>query len=65
MILQPFVPVSQDNQQIRLSSFMTAKSDPGDYGKLEAFVMPQGVPGPVQVANSITERPDLAASSRC
>jgi hypothetical protein len=55
LILQPFVPVSQDNQQTRLISFMTAKSDPANYGKLEAFVMPQGsqVDGPVQVANNI------------
>jgi uncharacterized membrane protein (UPF0182 family) len=55
LILQPFVPVSQNNQQTRLASFMTAKSDPANYGQLQAFVMPQGgnVNGPVQVANNI------------
>ncbi len=55
LLLQPFVPVSQNNQQTRLSSFMTAKSDPANYGQRQAFVMPQGsdVNGPVQVANNI------------
>jgi len=55
LILQPFVPVSKDNKQTRLISFMTAKSDPTNYGELEAFVMPQGtnVIGPVQAANNI------------
>lgn len=57
LILQPFVPVSKDNQQTRLVSFMTAKSDPRDYGELNAFVMPQGeqVLGPVQVAANINK----------
>jgi hypothetical protein len=63
LILQPFVPVSQDNQQTRLVSFMTAKSDPGSYGQLQAFVMPQGanVTGPVQVANNIQSNPALSS----
>ena len=62
LILQPFVPVSQNNQQTRLVSFMTAKSDPGSYGKLQAFVMPQGanVFGPVQVANNIQSDTNLS-----
>jgi len=55
LMLEPFVPVSKDNQQTRLISFMTAKSDPGQYGKLNAYVMPQGqnITGPVQAANNI------------
>ena len=63
LILQPFVPVSQDNQQTRLVSFMTAKSDPGSYGQVQAFVMPQGanVNGPVQVANNIQSDQVLAS----
>ena len=62
LILQPFVPVSQNNQQTRLASFMTAKSDPANYGKLQAFVMPQGqvVQGPVQVAANINKDPDIS-----
>ena len=36
-------------------SFLTADSDPGQYGRLQAFVMPQGqtVKGPVQVNNDV------------
>ncbi|MGH9025941.1 MAG: UPF0182 family protein [Acidimicrobiia bacterium] len=62
LILQPFVPVSADNAQTRLSSFMTAKSDPEDYGTLQAFEMPQGrtVQGPVQVDNAIRSEPDIS-----
>jgi uncharacterized membrane protein (UPF0182 family) len=62
LIIQPYVPVSRGNQQTRLSSFMTAKSDPSEYGKLESFVMPLGrtVQGPVQVANSIDSDDVLA-----
>jgi uncharacterized membrane protein (UPF0182 family) len=63
LILQPFVPVSADNAQTRLSSFMTAKSDPDDYGKLQAFEMPQGrtVQGPVQVDNAIRSDRKIAS----
>src|SRR5436305_1544865 len=43
LILQPFVPVSQSDQRKNLSAFMVAKSDPDDYGKMEAFVMPGDV----------------------
>jgi hypothetical protein len=45
-----------------LASFMTAKADPGSYGQLQAFVMPQGanVFGPVQVANNIQSDQTLA-----
>ncbi|MDP8974947.1 MAG: UPF0182 family protein [Actinomycetota bacterium] len=44
LILQPFVPASAAAQrQQNLTAFMTAKSDPEDYGKLQAFVMPRGV----------------------
>ena len=42
LILQPFVPRSSDDRQQNLSAFMTAKSDPDEYGQLEAFVMPRG-----------------------
>ena len=51
----PFVPVSSGNSQTRLVSFLTANSDPGQYGELQSFTMPQGqtVEGPVQVNNDI------------
>jgi uncharacterized membrane protein (UPF0182 family) len=62
VILQPFVPVSEDNQQTRLISFMTAKSDPRNYGEMDAFVTPQGqnVIGPVQAANAIESDQEIA-----
>lgn len=62
LLLQPFVPVSADNKQVRLVSFMTAKSDPDEYGKIETFVMPQGsnVLGPVQVAQRIEQEPSIS-----
>lgn len=51
LILQPFVPRSQGDRQQNLSAFMVAKSDPGQYGKLKAFVMPRGeqIDGPALV----------------
>jgi hypothetical protein len=63
LILQPFVPVSKDNQQTRLVSFMSAKSDPRNYGELEAFVMPQGqqVLGPVQAAANIQKTTTISS----
>jgi uncharacterized protein len=62
IILQPFVPVSAGNKQTRLVSFMTASSDPRNYGQLAAFEMPQGesVLGPVQIDNRIKSTPDVS-----
>jgi hypothetical protein len=64
MIIQAFVPVSQNNQQLRLVSFLTAKADRRNYGQLDSFVMPQGeqVTGPVQAALEINQ--DQAIASR-
>ena len=41
---------------------MTAKSDTSDYGRLEAFVMPQGeqILGPVQVAANINKDTEIS-----
>ncbi|MGH9179868.1 MAG: UPF0182 family protein [Acidimicrobiales bacterium] len=51
LILQPFVPRSSGDRQQNLTGFMTAKSDPDEYGKLQAFVMPRGeqIDGPAIV----------------
>ncbi|MBW3651474.1 MAG: UPF0182 family protein [Actinobacteria bacterium] len=61
-ILQPFVPSSQNDQQINLTAFLTARSDPGSYGKLNAFVMQRGeqVDGPLVVNNAIQSEPVIA-----
>jgi uncharacterized membrane protein (UPF0182 family) len=63
LMLQSFVPVSQNNQQLRLVSFFTAKSDRDDYGRLESFVIPQdigAVEGPVQAAFQINQSPNIS-----
>jgi len=62
LMLQAFVPVSQNNQQLRLVSFLTAKSDLRNYGQMESFVMPQGslVDGPVQAALRINQQPEIS-----
>ena len=56
LILQPFVPVSAGDKQQNLSSFMTAKSDPNNYGKLQVFVMPRTgtVEGPALINSRIS-----------
>ena len=63
LMIQAFVPVSQDNQQLRLVSFFTAKADRRNYGELQSFVMPQGqlVDGPVQAAFKINQEPTISS----
>jgi uncharacterized membrane protein (UPF0182 family) len=64
IVLEPFVPVSSGNSQTRLVSFLAADSDPGQYGKLQSFVMPNGqsVLGPVQVDNQIIRTPAISTA---
>jgi uncharacterized membrane protein (UPF0182 family) len=61
LILRPFVPVSQGDKQQNLSAFMTAKSDPDSYGKLQAFVLPRGVQidGPALINSRILSDPAI------
>ena len=63
LILQPFVPVGAGDQELpNLSSFMVAKSDPGEYGRLEAYTMPSGqmVHGPDQINALINGTPEIS-----
>jgi uncharacterized membrane protein (UPF0182 family) len=63
LILQPFVPVGTGDQELpNLSAFMVAKSDPGEYGRLEAYTMPlgQAVPGPDQINAIINSTPEFS-----
>ena len=62
VIIQPFVPVSAENRQTRLSSFLMASSDPASYGELRSFEMPTGetVFGPAQVDNEINTNAVIA-----
>ena len=62
VILRPFVPRSRGSERQQLTAFMTAKSDPGEYGKLELFVMPrEDLPdGPRIVASTIGNDPEVS-----
>jgi uncharacterized membrane protein (UPF0182 family) len=62
LILQPFVPHSSNNSRKNMTAFMVAKSDPTDFGRLEAFVMPenQQVIGPAQVDGLINQDPNFS-----
>ncbi len=60
MLLRPFVPVSNANQQ--MTAFMIAKSDPGSYGELTTFQMPSNnlPPAPSLVASTMTSDANVA-----
>ncbi|MEW6471899.1 MAG: UPF0182 family protein [Actinomycetota bacterium] len=63
LILQPFVPVAGGNRELtNLASFMVAKSDPAQYGRLEAYTMPGGstVKGPEQVDSLLNSTPEYS-----
>jgi len=62
LLLQPFVPRSRDDSVKVLSAFMVAKSDPDNYGTLEAFVMPRTrqVDGPAIVNARINQQPEVS-----
>jgi uncharacterized protein len=62
LILQPFVPFSEDDSRRELSAFMIAKSDPDQYGKLEVFVMPRDrqVDGPAIVNARMNQQPEVS-----
>ena len=62
LMLQPFVPYSQNDSRKELSAFMVAKSDPGEYGKMQAYVMPRGqqIDGPALVEARIQSDPNIS-----
>jgi hypothetical protein len=62
LILQPFVPFSEDDTRRELSGFMVAKSDPQDYGQLQVFVMPRDrqVDGPAIVNARMNQQPEIS-----
>jgi uncharacterized membrane protein (UPF0182 family) len=62
LILQPFVPFSEDDTRRELSGFMVAKADPEEYGKLEVFQMPRDrqVDGPAIVNARINQEPEVS-----
>jgi uncharacterized protein len=54
VLVQPFVPSSNGDKQ-NLTAFLTASSDPGDYGQLTAYTIPAGetVDGPYLVSTAV------------
>jgi uncharacterized membrane protein (UPF0182 family) len=63
LILQPFVPVARGTTEPdNLASFMVAKSDPAEYGRLEAYRMPGGraVEGPAQIDSRLNSTPEYS-----
>lgn len=62
LLFQPFVPFSNQDQRKELSAFLTAKSDPAEYGKLDAYEMPrdQQIDGPALVDARINSEPNIA-----
>jgi uncharacterized membrane protein (UPF0182 family) len=63
VLLRPFVPFSDNDSRKELVAFMTASSDPDDYGELKAFVMPRNrLPdGPALVAANIASEEEISA----
>ncbi|MGH9278410.1 MAG: UPF0182 family protein, partial [Acidimicrobiales bacterium] len=63
LILQPFVPFSKDDSRKDLTAFVVAKSDPGSYGQLEAYVMPRDRPidGPALVNSRINQDTNISS----
>jgi uncharacterized membrane protein (UPF0182 family) len=62
LILQPFVPVSPSDKQQNLTAFMTAKSDPSDYGTLQVFTTTSGqqVDGPALINATINQNTEIS-----
>ncbi|HUR49713.1 MAG TPA: UPF0182 family protein [Acidimicrobiales bacterium] len=62
LIMQPMVPASGADRQRNLTAFVVAKSDPTDYGELEAFVMPTGelIDGPSLADARASAEPSIA-----
>jgi hypothetical protein len=59
--LRPFVPASENDDRRQLTSFMTAKSDPDEYGRLQVFEMPgTQVDGPTIVSAAINSDPAVS-----
>jgi uncharacterized membrane protein (UPF0182 family) len=52
-LLRPFVPFSTDDSKRNLQAFMTASSDPADYGSLIAYEVTSAEDGPFTVSNTM------------
>jgi uncharacterized protein len=62
LMLRPFVPYAADDGQRQLTSFMIAKSEPDDYGKLIVYEMPSGqLPDGPAVVNATIQADEIVA----
>ena len=62
VILRPFVPFSSDDRRTELQAYMTASSDPDNYGQLTAYVADRPADGPRTVSNNIDSEPAIATT---
>lgn len=62
VILRPFVPFSTDDRRTELQAYMTASSDPENYGELVAYLVDQDPlpPGPLRVADQAESEQDIS-----
>ena len=63
MLLEPFVPIGASAQRQNLTAFMTASSNPQDYGSLRVYASPAGqtVDGPSLITNAIRSNPSISS----
>jgi uncharacterized protein len=71
ILLRPFVPTSEGDDNQLLTAFMVGKSDGAEYGKLQVYVMPRGnlpdgpaiVQGRIQSNGEVSEQETLLSGS--
>ncbi len=63
-VTDAYVPATQSNatgaNNPNLTAFMVGTSDPGDYGKLTVYEVPQGTAGPANADASIGQNPTVS-----
>jgi uncharacterized membrane protein (UPF0182 family) len=59
-LLRPFVPFSTDDSKRNLQAFMTASSDPQDYGSLVAYEVTSQDDGPFTVSNTMNSESSVS-----
>ena len=59
-LLRPFVPFSTDDAKRNLQAFMTASSDPQDYGSLVAYEVTSAEDGPFTVSNTMNSESTIS-----
>ncbi len=63
-VTDAYVPATQSNatgaNNPNLTAFMVGTSDPGDYGKLTVYQVPQGTAGPANADASIGQNPTVS-----